>query len=111
MYILVDQLKKQQMPVAMLSNVDTRLANLLREFGLYDPFSPCLLSCEMGVDKPDLKAYEILLNQLKLPAGDVVFIDDRLENVEAAKKMGIDAILFESENQLRAELGKRGCKM
>jgi FMN phosphatase YigB (HAD superfamily) len=37
-----------------------------------------------------------------------VFIDDKEENVEAAKTMGIDAILFSSEPQLRNELSKRG---
>lgn len=108
MYALVDQLKEQQIPVALLSNIDERLSKLIRDFGLYKPFEPCLLSCEIGVEKPDLKAYELLLKTLNLPAQDVVFIDDRLENVEAAKTIGLDAILFESEQQLRNELSIRG---
>ncbi|MBX9922897.1 MAG: HAD family phosphatase [Rhabdochlamydiaceae bacterium] len=108
MYALVNQLKEQQIPVALLSNVDDRISKLIRDFGLYEPFEPCLLSCEIGVEKPDLKAYELLLKTLNLPAKDVVFIDDRPENVEAAKTLGLDAILFESEQQLRNELSTRG---
>jgi len=108
MYALVGQLKEQQIPVALLSNIDDRLSKLIRDFGLYEPFKPCLLSCEIGVEKPDLKAYELLLKTLNLPAKDVVFIDDRLENVEAAKTIGLDAILFESEQQLRTDLITRG---
>lgn len=108
MYALVDQLKEQQIPVALLSNIDERLSKLIRDFGLYEPFEPCLLSCEIGVEKPDLKAYELLVKTLNLPAKDVVFIDDRPENVEAAKTIGLDAILFESEQQLRNELNIRG---
>ncbi len=108
MYVLVDQLKEQQIPVALLSNIDDRLSKLIRDFGLYEPFEPCLLSCEIGVENPDLKAYELLLKTLNLPAKDVVFIDDRPENVEAAKTLGLDAILFESEQQLRNELSTRG---
>ena len=108
MYVLVDQLKAQQIPVALLSNIDDRLSNLIRDFGFYEPFEPCLLSCEIGVEKPDLKAYELLLKTLNLPAKDVVFIDDRPENVEAAKTLGLDAILFKSEQQLRNELRTRG---
>lgn len=108
MYALVDQLKEQQIPVALLSNVDDRISKLIRDFGLYEPFEPCLLSCEIGVEKPDLKAYELLLKTLNLPAKDVVFIDDRSENIEAAKAIGLDAILFESEQQLRNELNTRG---
>ncbi len=108
MYTLVDQLKEQEIPVGLLSNIDERLSKLIRDFGLYEPFNPCLLSCEIGIEKPDLKAYEFLLAQLKHPAEEIVFIDDRPENVEAAKAVGLDAILFESEQQLRGELAKRG---
>ena len=107
MYALVDQLKEQQIPVALLSNIDERLSKLIRDFGLYEPFNPCLLSCEIGIEKPDLKAYELLLIELNLPAKEVIFIDDRPENIEAAKAVGLDAILFQSEQQLREELSKR----
>lgn len=107
MYALVEELKDMQMPVGLLSNIDERLAKLIRYFGFYEPFDPCLLSYEIGVEKPDLKAFEILLSELNLPAQSVVFIDDNAENVEAAKRMGIDAILFESEDQIRAELRDR----
>jgi epoxide hydrolase-like predicted phosphatase len=108
MYALVEELQAAQVPVALLSNIDERLSKLIRDFGLYEPFDPCLLSCEIGIEKPDPKAYEFLLAKLKLPAKEILFIDDRPENVEAAKKIGIDAILFESPEQLRKELLKRG---
>lgn len=108
MYMLVDELKEQKILVAMLSNIDQRFAQFVREFGLYKPFEPCLLSCETGAEKPDLKAYEVLLQTLKLQAKEIVFIDDMIENVEAAKALGIDAILFESAEQIRKELKIRG---
>ena len=107
MYVLIDQLKEKGIRVGMLSNIDDRYTKLIRDFGFYEPFEPCLLSCEMGLEKPDPKAYELLLNTMKLPAGDIVFIDDKAENVEAAKKIGIDAIVFKSQEQLREELSKR----
>lgn len=108
MYILIDQLKLKGIRVGMLSNIDDRYTNLIRDFGFYEPFEPCLLSCEMGLEKPDPKAYELLLKTINLPAELIVFIDDKIENVEAAKAMGIDAILFESEPQVKAELMRRG---
>ncbi len=110
MYDLVDTLKDQKIPIALLSNIDERLARFIREFGLYQPFDPCLLSYEIGIEKPDPKVYELLLSTLNLPAQEVVFIDDLAENVEAAKTIGIDAILFESIDQLRNELTKRSVK-
>ena len=107
MYVLIDQLKESGIRVGMLSNIDDRYTKLIRDFGFYEPFEPCLLSCEMGLEKPDLKAYELLIETMNLPASEIVFIDDKAENVEAAKKIGIDAIVFESSEQLRTELLQR----
>jgi len=107
MYLLVEELKEDGIRVGMLSNIDDRYTKLIRDFGFYDPFEPCLLSCEMGLAKPDPKVYELLLKTLNLPAKEVVFIDDKVENVEAAQKIGIDAIVFTSSKQIREELSKR----
>lgn len=38
----------------------------------------------------------------------LLFIDDRIENVQVAKNLGIDSIQFCSPEQLKAELEKRG---
>jgi putative hydrolase of the HAD superfamily len=108
MYALVGELQEQNILVAMLSNTTERRSKIFRSFGLYKPFDPCLLSCEIGLRKPDPKVYELLLKTLNLPAQEVIFVDDKLENIEAAKKLGIDAILFESEEQLKRELAQRG---
>ena len=70
--------------------------------------TPVLLSYEIGVKKPNPEAFKILLQKLQLSASFVIFIDDRIENVEAAKNQGIDAILFVNPSQLKDELEKRG---
>lgn len=107
MYQLVDELKELKIAVALLSNINERHSKLVRDLGLYEPFDPCLLSWEMGVEKPDPEAYEFLLRELRLAAHNVLFIDDRVENIEGAKRVGIDAILFESEEHLRSALIQR----
>jgi len=107
MYLLIDELKQEGIRVGMLSNIDDRYTQLIRDFGFYEPFDPCLLSCEMGLQKPDPKAYELLINTMKLPAADIVFIDDKEENIEAARNIGIDGIVFKSSRELREELRKR----
>lgn len=107
MYQLVDQIKETGMRVGLLSNVNDRGRYLLHKFGFYEPFDPCILSSEVGLEKPDPRIYELLLKTLDLPGEEVVFIDDKEENVEAAKQLGIDAIHFQSFEQLRKELFKR----
>ncbi len=107
MYALAHKLKEGGICVGMLSNINESLAEKVRAHGLYDPFDPCFLSCEIGAEKPDPKAYALLLEALSLPASEVVFIDDRIENVEAARAIGLDAILFKSPDQIRIELTAR----
>jgi HAD superfamily hydrolase (TIGR01509 family) len=108
MYALIDELKEKKLSVGLLSNINDRYTKLIRDFGFYDPFDPCLLSCEIGWEKPDPRAYQLLLDALQIPASDLMFIDDKWENVEGAKKLGIDAIQFQSAEQVRQELKTRG---
>ncbi len=111
MVALVKDLQRQGYQTALLSNVRRSQADIKRKLGYYDLFSPLLLSYEIGVRKPDPKAYEILLNKLKVPAQSVVFIDNQPQNVETARSFGLDGILFVSRDQLVQELKKRGIEI
>lgn len=70
-----------------------------------------MVSAENGnfVQKPDPQFFEFYLakNQIELKKQPVIFVDDNAHNVAAAREVGIDAILFENPEQLRAELHKR----
>lgn len=101
---LVQDLKAQGVMTPMLSNVDLYHSKVVRELGYYDHFDPVLLSCDIGVRKPSSEAYQILLDQLQLAPSEVVFIDDQIENVEAARMLGIEAIHFLSIADLKAHL-------
>lgn len=107
MYELVERIKEKDLLVGLFSNIDERRASLLREWGLYACFSPCILSYEIGCEKPDPKAYKILLEVLDVEPQEVLFIDDKEQNVHAAKELGIDAVLFENTDQVQRELKKR----
>src|ERR1700682_3802957 len=64
-------------------------------------------SCDVRMTKPDPRIYRYCLEGLGIQAGEAVFLDDREENVEAARGMGIHAILFRSYEQALGELGER----
>jgi len=105
---LIEELKKKYYRVAMLSNVTTSRSKAIRDLGVYAPFNPAVLSCEIGCSKPDKQAFKILLEKLgNVPAQKCIFIDDKQDNIDVAKKMGFDAILFTSCDELKIALGKR----
>ena len=67
-------------------------------------FQDVLLSYELGRCKPDPEFFVLGLRKLKVPAAECAFIDDRPDNVEAARSVGIEGIEFSSASQLEADL-------
>lgn len=104
MFKLVCALKDAGYQVGMLSNVKGYHAAIVREQGYYELFHPCLLSHEIGVEKPDSEAYRILLGTLGLNPEEVVFVDDQQQNVDAANALGIHGVLFRSASDLKMAL-------
>ncbi|TXK21136.1 HAD family phosphatase [Pontibacter qinzhouensis] len=58
--------------------------------------------------KPFPSFYQTLLNRYQVKPEEAIFIDDNLRNIHAAEKIGLDSIHFQSPEQLREELEKRG---
>ena len=48
-----------------------------------------------GILKPDARAYELVLQELGLPAADCVFVDDQLRNIKGAEALGLPAVHFD----------------
>jgi 2-haloacid dehalogenase len=61
-----------------------------------------------GVAKPDPRIYEIAVARTGLPASELVFVDDKQGNVEAAIEAGLDGIVFTGADRLREQLRQRG---
>ncbi len=71
-------------------------------------FEHIVASYHLGVRKPDAAFYERLLERIELPADEVLFIDDRDENVAGAQAVGIASHHFEDAPTLRAWLSAQG---
>ncbi len=82
--------------LAILSNSDAVNSAKYTDMGWYDPFEVLVLSHEEGINKPDKKIYEIVLDRLGLPAKKCVFIDDQMDALVSAREMGMKTILYEN---------------
>ena len=67
-----------------------------------------LYSYQVQMVKPEAEIYHTLLQKFGLNPGECVFLDDNLANVEAAKKLGIHAILFTTKAEAERELRQLG---
>ena len=66
-------------------------------------FKSQVVSCDVGVRKPNLKIYSLILEKLKLTPRDCLFIDNQEWNIKPAKQLGMKTILFKNNKQLFKE--------
>lgn len=67
--------------------------NDFREFLQY--FDGGIVSYQVGLKKPDRKIYEILIDKYNINPSSAVFYDDKPENIQAAKEVGLNAVIFD----------------
>ena len=70
-------------------------------------FDGIVVSGTEKMRKPSAEFYQLLLKRYHVNAEEAVFIDDNKRNIEAAKKVGLDSIVFTNAVELKDELIKR----
>lgn len=75
-----------------------------RRFDFLNFFEGIVVSGEEHTRKPFAKIYETTLNRFNLQPEHCLFIDDSLENIEGARKIGINGIHYKSPTQLKEAL-------
>ncbi len=77
-------------------------------YGFLDRFQDVVVSGQVRMRKPDPDIYVHALERFGLDAREAVFVDDLIENVDAAREIGMTGILFEGPEALRTELRALG---
>lgn len=81
--------------VYAMSNIGKEDFEELAERIDWSLFDRVFTSAEAGMRKPELEFYRYVLDQIAIPSNDVVFIDDKEENILAARALGIRGCVFE----------------
>lgn len=101
---LLRDLAAQGRRMALLSNAPRELAGFVRASEAAAYLDPLVFSCDLGLAKPDAAIYEKSLEILGIPAAQVLFIDDREINVDAAVAVGMGGLVHVSVETTRAVL-------
>jgi HAD superfamily hydrolase (TIGR01509 family) len=107
--VLVDFIRglREDYTTALLSNAWDDLRPLLVDFWkIADAFEQIFISGEMGMAKPDPAIFQEVVKRLEVDPEEIIFVDDFIENVEAARAAGWNAIHFHSREQTLAELAE-----
>ena len=102
--VLVDDLRKRDVKVGLLSNNVKELHNELESLGLTGRFDAIVISADIGVMKPKPEAYLTALTALSVSTEESLFIDDSAENIKGALAVGMQGILFTPEIDLSVHI-------
>lgn len=72
--------------------------------GSLEFFDVLVYSAEVGLAKPDPAIFEYILKQLEVQPEEAIFVDDFPNNIEAARKIGLQVIHFKNSMQVRREI-------
>jgi putative hydrolase of the HAD superfamily len=96
---------RRRMPVGMITNAWPEMLHWLEEeWKIAHLFDPLIISAEVGLAKPDPRIYRLALQQLRLQPGQVLFIDDFIENIAAAQDLGMQTHHFKEAARLILQL-------
>lgn len=105
---LVQQVADAGHRLALLSNAPADVAHAVTRLPVARHFDHLVFSCFLRAAKPDPACFGATLDRLGAAPREVVFLDDRAENVAAASALGINGVHFAGPDNARTELARRG---
>jgi putative hydrolase of the HAD superfamily len=101
-------LHQEGFPLTLLSNMPLELSrHVTKSFPSLSTFEHLIYSCDYGSIKPELALYRNCLEPLKVDPQDILYLDDRAENVEAATGLGMNAVLFDTVEKTASRVESR----
>lgn len=102
---ILNELKEKGYKLYLLSNFHSlAFEAIYSKYDFFKHFDGGIISYKENLLKPEAEIYTKLLDTYKLNAEECLFIDDTLVNVEAAAKIGIKTLHFESATHMVSAL-------
>jgi epoxide hydrolase-like predicted phosphatase len=88
----------------VISNAWPDLREDLTKKKAMDAFDTLVISAEVGIMKPEPKIYQIAMENLGVAAHEAAFVDDTPVNVDAARSLGMQGVLFKEPRRALSDL-------
>lgn len=92
--------KLPKLKFATASNHLSMIKDWLRKQGVYDKFYCHVVSEDIHCMKPSREFYEVLIEKLEENPEDILFVDDKEDNIEGAKRVGLKTLRYGGEKSL-----------
>ena len=104
MYELLTKLKAEGYKLYGLTNWCSKVYLTMAQFPIFKLLDGQIISSEEKVIKPEPEIYQRLFAKFNLKPEECIFADDRAENIEGGKRLGMDGIVFSDSKQYEREL-------
>jgi putative hydrolase of the HAD superfamily len=104
-------LKKNYRLILLSNTNEIHYEFIMQKYPILRHIEEHVLSFQVGSMKPEGQIYQFAIEKAGVPAEEIFFTDDRIENVEAAKLAGLQAVQFRSEEHLKREMIKLGISL
>jgi len=106
---ILQALHKAGVPVHALTNFSAELwPRTVAAYPFLGEFDVAVVSGEVGYIKPDPRIFDVLVSRTGVAPDRALFIDDREDNVAAARQLGFQAVRFTDPDRLAADLAAAG---
>lgn len=103
---LLTRLKGEGYRLYGLTNWCSKVYLTMAQFEIFDLLDGYIISSEEKVIKPEAEIYQRLFNKFNLKPEECLFADDRAENIEGGRRVGMEGIVFTDARQYEQELEK-----
>ncbi len=105
---MINKLKENNYDIYILSDNNHETYNYYKNHPFFKNIDGWIVSCEYGVLKKDGKLFNILIDKYNLNPSECYFIDDKVENIKEAQKLGIKGYVFDNNNNLYQDIRNNG---
>ena len=103
------ELQRSGIPTYIFSNTNELATEHIRKrFPFFNTFNGYILSYEHGAMKPDARLYEVVERESGRRQGEILYLDDRPENIAAGAARGWQVILHETPLRTRVAIERLG---
>ena len=103
------ELQGSGIPTYIFSNTNELATEHIRKrFPFFNTFNGYILSYEHGAMKPDARLYEVVERESGRRQGEILYLDDRPENIAAGAARGWQVILQETPQKTRTAIERLG---
>ena len=96
---LIDYIKAKGIKTYLLSNISKYFAEHINEIPILIKLDGLVMSGPIGIVKPSRDIFNHLCTKFNISPSETIFVDDRTDNIEGAKKFGIKGYVFDGDSK------------